>query len=614
MSLVNIPVYTLAAGSKQLLQSSHNGSGLEMSHLKCNLRLKEGARHLLLGRNGCGKTTLLRAIASGKLEGWPQDLRVHLVDQDATVDTQSSAMDVVLAADSKHLALEKEMAELENLCATSNDAAEAEAAGLRLCEIYDIIVESDDGQRRKRAREILAGLGFKLEKMDVPMHQLSGGWRMRAMLAAGLFMEPELLILDEPTNHLDLNAINWLQRHLSSADEFPGTVLCVSHDRAFINAVANEIIIFTEERSLEYFSGNLDDLYKHANKMARRNDRHDAALQKQMCQIEKKKEKLEQQFEKMENGLSTNKENKRYGIYQGMGVTNIDKASARAKKEMKKLERLGREAEGQGPCAFDPVSLQIIEGDDHSWAAALAPRFQNEDSALKFAFREAEPLNLPQDIPMLELSYVNYHYPNSDEDVLTNIDFSIVEKCRIAVVGKNGAGKSTFVKLVTGDLAPTSGEVTRNQNLRIAYFGQHDAEMLQQRSITPLQYLEECFPKMREHELCAQLVAFGVAHDMMQQPMAELSGGQRMRVAFARMCAEEPHLLVLDEPTNHLDIYAIEALSDALKDFQGGVIFVTHNRYLIEEVADSMIVVDGHGVRMEKASLVDKMRFNLDTS
>merc|ERR1712093_758692 len=107
--------------------------------------------------------------------------------------------------------------------------------------------------------------------------------------------------------------------------------------------------------------------------------------------------------------------------------------------------------------------------------------------------------------------------------------------------------------------------------------------MLQQRDVTPLQYLGECFPRMHPTVLCAQLDAFGVTQEIVQQPMAELSGGQRMRVAFARMCAEEPHLLVLDEPTNHLDIYAIEALSDALQDFQGGVIFVTHNRYLIEE-------------------------------
>jgi ATPase subunit of ABC transporter with duplicated ATPase domains len=245
-----------------------------------------------------------------------------------------------MAADSQHLALEKEAAELDQVCVISDDAAEIEAAGLRLCEIYDIIAETDDGQRQRRAREILGGLGFDPAMMELPLGQLSGGWRMRSLIAAALFMEPELLLLDEPNNHLDLDAIGWLQHHL--AEVFQGTVLCVSHDRAFINAVADEILVFTENHSLEYFTGNLDDLHRHAEKVARRSDRQDAARHKQMYQIEKKIERREQQIGKMGNGLSSNKQNNTHGIYQGLGVTNIDKASARAKKDMKKLERLER--------------------------------------------------------------------------------------------------------------------------------------------------------------------------------------------------------------------------------------------------------------------------------
>jgi ATPase subunit of ABC transporter with duplicated ATPase domains len=612
MSLVNIPVHTLAAGSMQVLHSAHNASGLDTSltaHLRCNLRLKQGARHFLLGRNGCGKTTLLRAIASGNLEGWPQRLNVHLVDQDVPLDAERSALDLLLAADSEHVALEHEAQQLEELCEAFSDAAQIEAAGLRLCEIYDIIAEKDDGQRQRQAHKILSGLGFEAEKITVSIDTLSGGWRMRAMLAAALFMEPELLLLDEPTNHLDLSAISWLQRHL--ADEFPGTVLCVSHDRAFINAVADEIIVFTENRSLEYFSGSLDDLYKHAAKVARRSGRQDAARQKKIEQIEKKRDRLEQQVIKMESSLGSNVANRKYGNYQGTGSNNIDKASARVKKGLKKLEHLELGAEGDKP-NVDPVSLQVIEDDDDSWAAALAPKFQDDTSALKFVFAEADPLNMPQDAPVLQLSAVTYRYHDCEEDVLTNIDLALGEKCRIAIVGRNGAGKSTLMNLICGQLAPTCGEIMRHQNLRIAYFGQHDATLMQQRGVTPLQYLEECLPKQRESYLYDKLIAFGITDALMRQPMAELSGGQRMCVAFARMCAEEPHLLVLDEPTNHLDIYAIEALSDALQHFQGGVVFVTHNRHLVEEVADSVIVVGGCRTKVQTASMIDKKRFNFD--
>lgn len=433
---------------------------------------------------------------------------------------------------------------------------------------------------------------------------------MRALIAAGLFMEPDLLLLDEPTNHLDLKAIRWLETYL--VDRFNGSLLCVSHDHTFLNAVADEIIVFTENNSLEYHSGNYQDLYKTAGEVARKRERQDAACQKQLQQLEKKNERREQHREKMESKLENNKHNKSRGNYTGTGVTSVDKASVRSKKDMEEIERLKQELEGQqAACEIDPVTWKTIENNDESWAAAIA--FENEDSALKFAFKEAEPLNLPQDVPMLQLDSVCFHYPDCNDEVFNDIDLSLDEQCRMAIVGDNGAGKSTLVKLLTGELRPTSGSARRDTSLRIAYFGQHDAEMLQTRSKSPLQYLEECFPKMREHELCAQLEDFGVTEEMRRQPMAELSGGQRMRVAFARMCAEEPHLLVLDEPTNHLDIYSIEALSDALKEFQGAVIFVTHNRYLIE-AADTMLVVSQNGkLRTEKASLVNKHRFDLDT-
>jgi len=419
-------------------------------------------------------------------------------------------------------------------------------------------------------------------------------------------MEPQLLLLDEPTNHLDARAVTWLQQYL--VRKFQGTILCVSHDRAFINAIADEIIVLTESCSLKYHPGDLDDLHKFANKMANQCERQQQNQKKMILLSEKKLERFEQQCERNEIALSTKAGKNRYGNYAGRGAAN---ASNLMKKENARLDRMRDEANGQGACVVDPVSFQVIENDDCSWAASLAPRFQSEDSALKFAFKEAEPLNLPRDIAMLELRGVSYRYPTGDEDVLVNVDFSIGEGSRIAITGNNGAGKSTLVQLLTGEIVPTCGDVSRNPNLRIAYFGQHDAEMLQQLSVTPFQYLESCFPKMREHELVQQLLTFGIASEMMHRPLAGLSGGQRMRVAFAKMCAEEPHLLVLDEPTNHLDLYAIEALADALKDFQGSIVFVTHNRYLIEEVADRMVVVKASGIKQEHASAINKSRFDL---
>lgn len=631
MSLCNIPVHFLAAGTNQILQSSHNTSGLDMVHLKRNLRLKDRALHLLLGSNGCGKTTLLRAIAYGDL--LPQDLRVHLLDQDSSVDEHSSPLGFVLASDAKLAALKKE-AKLLNWLVAREDEVEAasvqegrsnalrwlsfscKVAGLRVNEIWEEIEGLDnDVCRRRHAESILSDLGFTPKSMNKAMAHLSGGWRMRAKLAAALFTQPDLLLLDEPTNHLDLDTVKWLQGYLTDPCKFSGTLLCVSHDRVFADEVFDEIIIFTEDHSLEYFSGNLDKLYKHADKISRRDSRQDEALQKKIQQIEKKSQNTEQQLTKMEDGLSLNVENKKYGCYQGLGVSNIDKERKRHKAARKKLDHLKREAEDGQSQAIDPVSLQTIDNDDGAWAGALAPRFHSSDAALKFAFQSAETLDLPDGIAMLEMSGVSFAYCPVKGNVLSNIDLSIPEKCRFAIAGRNGAGKSTLLGLLSKTLTPVSGELKHEQapHLRITYFGQSDAEQLQQLTITPLEYLEECLPKARQSELLEQLVTLKFTQAMMQQPIAQLSGGERMRLAFARMCAEEPHLLILDEPTNHLDMYTIESLIDALKAFQGGVIFATHNRHLINEVADTVVFVEGGGIRVEKAKLRDKQRFNLDT-
>jgi len=152
---------------------------------------------------------------------------------------------------------------------------------------------------------------------------------------------------------------------------------------------------------------------------------------------------------------------------------------------------------------------------------------------------------------------------------------------------------STVLKLIAGELQPTSGEIRRHQHLRVAFFGQHQTEMLQHYKETPLEYIQKLFPKMKEQDCCKMLNEFKLDKGLGLQPIETLSGGQRTRLTLARMCAEEPHLLVLDEPTNNLDIYSIEALIDALKKFEGGIVFVTHNRSMLLELASEIIIIDG---------------------
>jgi len=291
--LCDVPVHDLDAGDKQLLQKSRNMASYHAgsyAHLKNNLRLFEGCRYVLLGKNGCGKTTLLRAIADGKLDGWPASVTAYLVDQELSLDLQRTPLEVVLAADSHGEALQKEAAALEAEAEESEDASEIAE---RLCAIYEELEQlgaEDEGVKSRRASDILQGLGFNEAMLTSKVSCLSGGWQVRVALSAALFMAPAVLLLDEPTNHLDLQGIHWLQTYLT--DVYRGTVLCVSHDRSFIDAIATDIISMSDQ-SLNYFAGNLSEMDEAASAKAK-------GLQKQVAALEKKKEHVKDSIQKMQ--------------------------------------------------------------------------------------------------------------------------------------------------------------------------------------------------------------------------------------------------------------------------------------------------------------------------
>jgi ATPase subunit of ABC transporter with duplicated ATPase domains len=339
--LCDVAVHDLAAGQKSLLQKSRNEAGHQassMAHLNCRLRLRKGERHLLLGKNGCGKTTLLQAIARQNLEDWPANLSVFLVEQETGMDLSSKPLDAVLAADKVMAALEKEATEIEEaMSALPAEDAEATAVHVEsLNAVYEKLYEEDEGQRQQRAVEILRGLGFESDMLEKPLNCLSGGWQMRVALAAGLFMKPELLLLDEPTTQLDLVAIKWLQEHL--AHHYQGTILCVSHDRTFINEVATELILFADQ-CLDYFTGNLDDFDKEAAKSMRNMQRQVAALEKKREHVQKSIDHMVEAAAKRDENRSHNKDHTKYASMQGGFVKNNGQVAQR----IKKLGRMGLE-------------------------------------------------------------------------------------------------------------------------------------------------------------------------------------------------------------------------------------------------------------------------------
>ncbi|KAK8148490.1 hypothetical protein G3M48_009944 [Beauveria asiatica] len=503
------------------------------------LTLAYGHRYGLVGNNGVGKSTLLRALSRREV-AIPTHISILHVEQELTGD-DTPAIQAVLDADvwRKVLMREQEeltaaLAELEvkraPLADTSADAAkldlEKETMDTKLGDVQGKLAEMESDKAESRAASILAGLGFSPERQQFATKTFSGGWRMRLALARALFCEPDLLLLDEPSNMLDVPSITFLSEYLQG---YPSTVLVVSHDRAFLNEIATDIIHQHSER-LDYYRGaNFDSFY---------------ATREERKKIAKKE---------YENQMA----------YRAHLQAFIDKfrynaaKSSEAQSRIKKLEK-----------------LPVLE----------APEAEYN---VKFVFPDVEKLSPP----IIQMSEVTFGY-SKDHILLRNVDLDVQLDSRIGIVGPNGAGKTTVLKLLIGKLQALSGIISANSRLRIGFFAQHHIDALDL-TVSAVSFMAKTYPGKSDEEYRRQLGAFGITGTTGLQKMVQLSGGQKSRVAFACLALTNPHILVLDEPSNHLDIEAMDALAEALTAFQGGVLMVSHDVTMLQMVCTSLWVCDG---------------------
>nr|CAD7605560.1 unnamed protein product [Timema genevievae] len=406
-----------------------------------------------------------------------------------------------------------------------------------------------------RARRILAGLGFSREMQDRPTKNFSGGWRMRVSLARALFIEPTLLLLDEPTNHLDLNAVIWLDNYLQG---WKKTLLIVSHDQSFLDNVCNEII-HLDQQKLYYYKGN----YSMFKKMF----------------VQKRKEQVKE-YEKQEKKI---KDLKAHG--QSKKQAEKKQKEALTRKQEKNRTKIQKVDEDQGPA-------ELLQ----------KPR----DYIVKFSFPDPPPLQPP----ILGLHNVTFSYPNH-KPLFVGCDFGIDLNSRVAIVGPNGVGKSTFLKLLTADLQPQQGDVRKNYRLRIGRFDQHSGEHLTAEE-SPAEYLMRLFDLPYE-KARKQLGTFGLSSHAHTIKMKDLSGGQKARVALAELCLNAPDVVILDEPTNNLDIESIDALADAINDYKGGVIIVSHDERLIRETDCTLWVIEDQTINEVDGGFDDYRKELLDS-
>ncbi|KAF2870355.1 ABC transporter ATP-binding protein uup-1 [Massariosphaeria phaeospora] len=613
------------------------------------LHLVESRHYVLVGRNGTGKSTLLKAIADGLIPGIPWSTRILLLGQTErsgveddlgklTLDDETVLQHVIksdrvrerymkeakilseavenvtdpLAPVKAYRKIENERRAVQlkqaHRVAERRSGARGKQARMELIKLEEQFVESkarlDQDEREinptqlseetqaaadmlssvyaflelmfaseaeAKARKVLLGLGFKEDKIDKPISQLSGGWKTRCDLACALCQYADVLLLDEPTNFLDLPSIIWLQDYISNLEGT--TVLITTHDRDFGDAVAEELIVLRNQ-TLEKFRGHLS-LYER--------ERHNRARY-----LSKMKEAQEKQKKHMEKSVANN--------FKAARDRGDDKKLKQAASRKKKLdERMGLEVGLKG--GRFKLNRDLAGYHNKNRADIEVPDF---DPPVWLRF-PSQPPDLRFPGALVSLEQVSFAYPgHSKVPILTDIDLTIHPGARVGLVGLNGSGKTTLVSLIMGSggdavggLVPTKGTITRHARAKFGRFSQQSIEELtaiasSRPRLTALSHLMEVAGhEMAEKEARQVLASLGLqGSPAADVPLALLSGGQKVRVALAKVLWSPPQLLVLDEVTTHLDGDTIFGLVRTLREYDGALLVVTHDRFFMRTVVE----------------------------
>ena len=529
-----------------------------------SLNIPRGARIAIVGANGIGKTTLLKIIAgfeppsAGKVHR-ARGLSIGYLPQESVLDSAQTLWEACLTPFKRLREMQNELNEMEKQL---GDAKDAEALLNRYGELQARFENEGGYTYETSIRMVLNGLGFKEEEYNMPLNHLSGGQRTRAILARILLEKPDLLILDEPTNHLDIAAVEWLESYLKDWD---GAALIVSHDRYFLDKVCNRIWEMSKA-GIEQYRGNYSQY-----------------LQQREERWNRRQKIFETEKERLEKELAYIKRN--------IAGQNVAQAKGR-------LRRLSRQVQ-----AIEQIGLEAIEGE--SWSkisqkVKVSTSVMSVDEVHRHIQNLRNPLERPRHLKIhlktkqrsgnviLRTENLQIGYPNNP--LFTTPDLELARLECATLIGPNGAGKTTFLKTILGQQKPLSGRVLLGASLDIGYFAQAHEGLNPNNNL--IEEIEMVAPNMHTPEIRGYLARYLFQKDDVYKKVSMLSGGEQGRLALAKLALSKANLLLLDEPTNHLDIPSQEVLQNVLADFQGTIILVTHDRYLIDALGSQIWEID----------------------
>lgn len=504
------------------------------------LRVDEGDRIGIVGHNGSGKTTLLRTISNqdqdiGDITFAPA-LRIAFLTQVRDIEEDATLEEELNRRGRQFQEIEEEITSIEaSMADPSFYDGEWQQVMDRYQELQSLMARSGGGDAAGHAKEILKALDLAHHPLDISISQLSGGERAKVALARQLvgLGEIDVFFLDEPTNHLDLQTLDWLEEFLM---EFKGALLIVSHDRYFLDRVCNNIVE-VHNTSLRGYPGNYSAY---------------------IAQKELFLQTLDERIDKV------TKEIKR--------VTGALKSMKRANKYDKSISQKHH--------------MIMRSQRELKWLKSIKPR---QRKALRFNLSSTQKSSLD----VLDFRKANLTFEGLNRPILDAVTVGVCRGQKIGVVGPNGAGKTTLLRIIMGEIKLDSGELEVLPGVQTGYFHQDHRNV--DFALTPEEQIQKMKPKMPYGELRALLGQFQFTPGMVKTKMSKLSGGERARVAMLKLLLEENNLLLLDEPTNHLDTDAADAVEEALKEYDGAIISVSHDRWFLDQVCDTIWELKGDG-------------------